>query len=215
MKINFDPMRLIPPMSVVYKLWVRSMFMEDHGDWDRVRPLHEAGQPLILCLWHEEIFSLTGFGYLQNQDLVTLVSQSRDGELIARVLHTLGHATVRGSSSRGGLKVLLKTKRIMARENRMAVFTLDGPRGPRRIPKDGTIFLAQQIKAKVVPMRAFPKYKHVFEKSWDHFQLPYPFTPCRIRLGTPYEVTSEKLTGGVMTRERERLRLAMESLAPE
>lgn len=201
-------------MAVLYKIWVRSMFMDDKGEWDKVRPLHEAGQRLILCLWHEEIFSLTGFGYLKSQDLVTLVSQSKDGELIARVLHALGHVTVRGSSSRGGLKVLRETRRIMDRENRMAVFTLDGPRGPRRIPKDGTILLAQQIKAKIVPMRAFPRYMHVFEKSWDHFQLPFPFTPCRIRLGTPYDVTTEKLVVEVMTRERERLRLAMENLAP-
>ncbi|WP_147821458.1 lysophospholipid acyltransferase family protein [Salidesulfovibrio onnuriiensis] len=214
MKIPIDPLRLTPAVAGLYKLWIRSLRLEDLGGWEKIGSLHEAGHPLVLCLWHEEIFALTGYGWTRTQDVVTFVSQSKDGEFITRVLLSLGHVPVRGSSTRGGVRALLGAKRIMERENRMAVFTIDGPRGPRRVPKDGPIFLAQRAGAKIVPMRAFPRRKHVFEKSWDHFQVPYPFTSCQIRIGDPYDVTTEKLTEDVMERERERLRLAMENITP-
>ncbi|HKI80352.1 MAG TPA: DUF374 domain-containing protein, partial [Pseudodesulfovibrio sp.] len=101
--------------------------------------------------------------------VVTFVSQSKDGEVIARVLEQIGHVTVRGSSTRGGVRALLQAKRIMEKQNRMAVFTVDGPKGPRHKPKDGIIFLAQRAGAKIVPLRAYPVSKKVFDKSWDHF----------------------------------------------
>lgn len=215
MKIPINSLSLTPVISILYKLWIRSLLLEDQGDWKRLLHQHGAGQAFVLCLWHEELFAVTGYGYTKTRDLVTCVSQSNDGELITNVLHTLGHATVRGSSSRGGVGVLRKLKRIMERENRVAVFTIDGPRGPRRIPKAGPIFLAQRTGAKLVPIRAFPRHKYVFEKSWDHFQIPYPFRRCPIRIGTPYNVTTQKLTEDVMAREIERLRQAMEGLVPE
>lgn len=62
-------------------------------------------------------------------------------------------------------------------------------------------------------MRAFPMHKFVFNRSWDHFQLPYPFRACPIRIGTPYHVTTERLTKEVVAREVERLRQAMASLS--
>ncbi len=215
MKIPIDPLSLTPAISVLYKMWIRSLRFKDQAGWEKIRSLHEQGRPLVLCLWHEEIFAVTGFGYTKTRDLVTFVSQSKDGELITRVLLSLGHVPARGSSSKGGVRALLKAKRIMEQQHRMAVFTIDGPRGPRRVPKDGPIFLAQRAGAKIVPLRAFPRRAIVFEKSWDHFQVPYPFTSCPVRVGDPYDVTTEKLTEEVMGREREKLRQAMESLKPD
>jgi lysophospholipid acyltransferase (LPLAT)-like uncharacterized protein len=213
MKIPIDPLRLTPFVSLLYKLWVHSLRMEDQGAWRSLLHCREAGHRFVLCLWHEEIFAVTGYGYTKTRKLVTFVSKSKDGEFIARILHTLGHATTRGSSSRGGLRAILEAKRIMERENRMAVFTIDGPQGPRHVPKNGPIFLAQKAKAKIVPLRAFPQNKVIFHKSWDHFQLPYPFARCPVRIGVPYSVTREKLTESVLSRERERLRWEMDKLA--
>jgi lysophospholipid acyltransferase (LPLAT)-like uncharacterized protein len=213
MKVPIDPLRLTPAVSLLYKLWIRSLRMEDQGAWKSILQYRKRGQRFVLCLWHEEIFAVTGYGHTKTNKLVTFVSKSKDGEFITRVLHSLGHVAVRGSSSRGGLKSLLQAKRIMQEENRMAVFTIDGPQGPRRVPKNGPIFLAQKSGAKIVPLRAFPQKKYIFHKSWDHFQLPRPFTKCAIRMGVPYEVTQEKLTENVLVKEREKLTRKMEKLA--
>lgn len=155
----------------------------------------------MLALWHGELFPATAYGHTLTGRLVTFVSQSKDGEVIARVIERLGHTTVRGSSSRGGVKALLQAKRIMDREKRTAVFTIDGPRGPRHKAKDGAIFLAQRAGAKILPLRSFPQKATVFN-SWDKFVLPWPFSRCHIYLGDPMEVTNEKLDKDVLSKEK-------------
>ncbi len=170
---------------------------------------------MIMALWHGELFPAIAFGHTINVRPVTFVSQSKDGEFIARVLEKMGHVTVRGSSTRGGVKALLQAKRIMERDHRRAVFTIDGPKGPRHKSKDGVIFLAQRARAKIVPLRVFPKWRKIFEKSWDRFILPSPFTPCPVYLGEPMQVTEEKLTPDVIARERKRLEERMLALGKE
>lgn len=215
MKIPLDPAALSPLISGLFKLWAHTMNYEAHGDWQSLLDTNKAGQPIVIALWHGEIFPITSFAYTISSHLVTFVSQSKDGEVIARVLERLGHTTVRGSSSRGGVKALLQAKRVMERENRMAVFTIDGPRGPRHTPKDGVIYLAQKAGAKIIPLRAYPTKKKVFDKSWDHFVIPRPFSRCPIYIGEPMDVTTEKLTKDVMKKEKERLKERMLALGPQ
>ncbi|WP_243546162.1 lysophospholipid acyltransferase family protein [Pseudodesulfovibrio tunisiensis] len=215
MKIPVDPASFSPAIAELYKLWIRSLRFEVHGDSSLLTRNQQAGKRQIIALWHGEIFCVTGFGWTLDLDLVTFVSQSKDGEVIARVIERLGHTTVRGSSTRGGVKALLRAKRIMDRENRAGVFTVDGPRGPRHKIKDGILFLAQRTDADVIPIRAYPRHRHVFEKSWDRFVVPFPFTRCPVYLGEPFRVTREKLTPEVMASERERLEQCMLSLGPE
>lgn len=211
MKIPVDPTCLAPLITGLFRLWTCSIRFELHGDWDGLATMHKAGQPLVFALWHGEIFPITAFGYSKSTDLVVFVSQSKDGEVIARVLERLGIATVRGSSSRGGVKALLQACRAMVKDNRMGVFTIDGPRGPRHKSKDGVIFLAQRANAKIVPLRAYPERKKVF-KSWDKFVLPLPFTKCPVYVGDPMDVTTEKLDKDVLAREKARLEKRMSEL---
>ena len=212
MKIPIDPIWFAPLISGLYRLWLRTIRFECVGDQKLFVELNRSGQPLVIALWHGEIFPVTGFGNKLTKHLVTFVSQSKDGEFIARVLERLGHVTVRGSSSKGGVRALLKAKRLMERENRMAVFTLDGPRGPRHKAKGGVIFLAQRAGARIIPFRAYPERAKVFDKSWDKFMLPFPFSRCQIHIGDPFEVTDEKLDDAVMKRELERLEQCMMAL---
>ena len=211
MKLSVDPTSFAPLIAGIFKLWTKTLRFEPHGDLHNLKRMTDAGQPLVLALWHGELFPATAFGYTLTPRLVTFVSQSKDGELIARVIERLGHATVRGSSTRGGVKALLQAKRIMEKEKRMAVFTVDGPRGPRHKAKDGVIFLAQRAKAKIIPLRAYSCKATTFN-SWDKFVLPWPFTRCPIYIGDPMEVTKEKLSKDVLARERKRLEERMLAL---
>ena len=214
MKIPIDPAWFAPLFSVLFRLWIRTIRFKCVGDKDGFIRLNENGQPIIIALWHGEIFPVTGFGNRLTSHLVTFVSQSKDGEVIARVLERLGHVTVRGSSSKGGVRALLKAKRIMEREKRMGVFTVDGPRGPRHKAKGGVIFLAQRAEARIVPFRAYPDRAKVFDKSWDKFMLPLPFSRCTVYIGAPFEVTKDTLDEATLKREQERLEQYMLSLGP-
>ncbi|MGE4505995.1 MAG: DUF374 domain-containing protein, partial [Desulfovibrionaceae bacterium] len=156
-----------------------------------------------------------GYGSRRPGDYVLMASQSKDGELITRILTAHGHVVARGSSSRGGLKALLTSVKVMRDTGRMGVFTVDGPRGPRHEVKEGVLFAAQRAGAVIFPLRAFPHRMHVFEKAWDRFELPLPFSRVRIRVGEPFSVTSEKLQGEVMEREKRRLRDALLAITPD
>lgn len=215
MKIPIDPLKVVPFVAHLYDWWSRTLRYEVVGpDWNDLVERNLDGEPFVIVLWHGELFPAGGFGHSTASNFVVLISQSKDGEFISQVLNRLGHITVRGSSSRGGLKALLQAARSLKKEKRMAVFTMDGPRGPRHKAKDGAIFLAQRAGAKILPIRAFPKRKKVFN-SWDKFVLPMPFTKCRICIGEPMEVTSEKLEKEVMANEKERLERRMSELGLE
>lgn len=213
MKIRFDPVKLAPFLAGMFRCWTRSLRYDyDPKKMQALVDMQHNREPFLLALWHNELVALTGMGLRVGLPMATVVSQSKDGEIIARMLERIGHSTVRGSSSRGGVRALLGVKKLMQNENRVGVLTIDGPRGPRHEPKDGVIFLAHRAKAKILPLRAFPATKYVFEKSWDRFELPAPFTKCRLELGTPYAVEADKLTEEVLAFERERLKRKMSEL---
>ena len=207
--MRIDPNRFITPATMLYKAWVRSLRYYDNGESERhVIANQTKGQPLVCTLWHSEIFSLVGWGWLHNNHAATIVSKSHDGEIIARVLQQLNYATCRGSNSRAGAQALLGCKRLMERENKLGVFPCDGPRGPRYEPKDGPIFTAFKANAKIVPMRAYPRRFYRFH-SWDRFELPYPFTRVKIRIGEPYSLEIDELNNENLFFERERLKKSM------
>ncbi len=189
---------LIFAVAWAYRLWHWTLRPVVHGWEDSVRA-RSQGRKLVFAVWHNELFMLSGMREARN--LMTIVSQSRDGDLAAGVLERLGYVTVRGSSSKGGVKALVAAYRTMRDKDLDAVVTVDGPKGPRHKVKEGAVFLAQKTKALVVPVRAFPTRAKIFERAWDKFVLPFPGTRFRVFFGTPYEITKEKLRGDALAQE--------------
>lgn len=215
MKFPIDPASLSPLIAGLFRLWIRTIRFNIHGDVDSLLKANDKGTPYTAALWHGELFPLVGFATQYSARLVAFVSQSKDGEVIARVLERLGHGTVRGSSSRGGVKALLRAIKVMKSENKVAVFAVDGPRGPRYKTKDGVIFMSQRAGAKIIPLRAYPKSVKRFEKAWDKFMIPYPFSQCDVYVGEPISITEEKLDKETMAREKERLNQRLMDLGPD
>ena len=141
------------------------------------RQFRDRGQPVIFALWHGRLLPCTWLN--RGQDLVTLVSQHKDGEYIARVVQRWGYHTVRGSSSRGGTEALRELMRWVRRGRSLAI-TPDGPRGPRETMKLGPLYLAQRTGAPIIPALAGASRGWYFG-GWDRFLVPKPF--ARIRMG--------------------------------
>ncbi len=131
--------------------------------------------------WHESLAMVLcrfrGTGY------ATLTSYSFDGELAARVVKQFGSPSLRGSSSRGGLKALAQLT-LATQTSRGLGFTLDGPRGPRRVAKPGLAFLSArtQLPVLTVAAHATPAWRL---NSWDRLQIPKPFCTVRFAFGDP------------------------------
>lgn len=138
----------------------------------------------IFCLWHDRIFAGTYF--LKDRGIVVITSQSLDGEYIARFLKRFGFGTVRGSSTRGGVRALVEMVRWMRSGLSMA-FTVDGPRGPRYEAKKGAVILAKKTGNPMLPF-SVELGDHWTVKSWDRMQIPKPFTRARFLVADPIYV---------------------------
>jgi len=143
------------------------------------------GRRFIFAFWHSRILLIS---YLyQGWNAAVLVSQSQDGEFIARVVQRQGHEPIRGSTTRGGLRALSQMIKSLKEKSRPAGIIPDGPQGPRFKVQPGIIMLAKKTGFPIVPVTYSASRLKVFN-SWDRFILPIPFAQCRIVYGDPVRV---------------------------
>ena len=178
-----------------------------------VDAVHASGERLIFCLWHDELFSLIPMA--RQLRVVSIVSPSSDGDMLARILASNNVGAVRGSSTRGGVRALLRLARMMKHEQVDACITVDGPAGPRHKSKEGPLFLANRTNARIMPVRIY--VKHALRcPTWDKFQIPLPFSRVIIRFGRAWgEGTKEvpDIEHTTLARARERLDRELHELA--
>lgn len=147
-----------------------------------------ASRRFIFAFWHSRIL-LVSYLY-QGWNGVLLVSQSEDGEFIARVVQRQGHEPVRGSTTRGGLRALSQMIKNLKENPRPAGIIPDGPQGPRFKVQPGVIMLAKKTGFPIVPVTYSAGRVKIFN-SWDRFMLPIPFTQCRVVYGDPVRVPAD------------------------
>ena len=143
-----------------------------------------AGKLPILAVWHDRIL-LSGY-FWQKRGIGVLISQSLDGEAIARSSQRLGYGVIRGSSSRGGARALADMVRAMEDGLPMSI-TVDGPRGPRYQAKIGSVSLAKKTGNPILPFVIEPKKVWTLN-SWDRMQIPKPLSRAVVVIGQPIYV---------------------------
>ncbi len=167
-------------------------------------------EPLIFAAWHNRLaLSLMLYErYVRRRQkdrkLVCLVSASKDGGLLARIMELFNVIPVRGSSSRRGAQALRELV-ALGQLGRDLAITPDGPRGPCYVVRDGVIATAQLTGLTIVPVSYRLNWK-IRLKSWDRFQLPLPFACCEITTGRVLRVPREATEAG-----RETLRQELEA----
>lgn len=152
--------------------------------WENHHAIKQAGKRIIYTCWHGRILLATYFW--RNCGIVVMTSRNRDGEYIAHVIRRFGYKGARGSSSRGGRRALVEMIHEMRRDNDVG-FTIDGPRGPRYVAKPGAVWIASKTGSAIFPFHISPEKKWVL-RSWDHFQIPKPFTRALILMAQPIYV---------------------------
>ncbi len=143
--------------------------------------LGEERTPVIFVFWHGRLLPLIHVH--RHQRTVVLVSEHRDGEYIARLLHHFGFGTVRGSSTRGGVRGLKGLIRAARRGWDLAI-TPDGPRGPSRELKLGALTVARITGLPLVPVGVGVTSAWRI-RSWDGLLVPKPFSTVRVAYGPP------------------------------
>ena len=156
-------------------------------NWDVLDSIRNVGQNAILAFWHGRIFMATY--YFRRRGIVVMISQNRDGEYISNVIRYFGYGVVRGSSSRRSIGATVEMLREI-RQGKDIGFAMDGPRGPRYVAKPGAVYIARKSGNPVVPFNISVEKKWVM-KSWDHFQVPFPFSRAVVLIGQPIYVATD------------------------
>jgi lysophospholipid acyltransferase (LPLAT)-like uncharacterized protein len=138
-------------------------------------------EPEVYVFWHRCLL-LAAWRY-RNLGIRILISDSFDGELIARLVQRLGFVPVRGSSSRGGAAALLTATRARMEGHKVAI-TADGPRGPNYVAKEGAAAIANRSHSTASCFYLHPESAWTL-KSWDRFLIPKPFSRIRIAWEAP------------------------------
>jgi lysophospholipid acyltransferase (LPLAT)-like uncharacterized protein len=147
---------------------------------------------LIFAFWHNRLALVVMIHrrslarHWPGRRVAGLVSASRDGGFLARVMELFGALPVRGSTSKRGAQALLELTRAADQGADLAI-TPDGPRGPCYIVQEGVIAAAQITGLPIVPISYNLSWKWRL-KSWDRFLVPLPFSRCDVRAGEPVHV---------------------------
>jgi lysophospholipid acyltransferase (LPLAT)-like uncharacterized protein len=149
----------------------------------------------VFIFWHSQM--LAGWSLFKNKKSCALVSQSKDGEILSALLKKWNYKVSRGSSSKGG-KEALKDLTDAAKNGYNIIITPDGPRGPAMQIKNGALIVSNECNIPIIPVKITYYSKKILLKSWDKFEIPYPFTKCEVKFGSEFSyneyLNEEKLS---------------------
>jgi lysophospholipid acyltransferase (LPLAT)-like uncharacterized protein len=145
----------------------------------------QRNEPFILAFWHGRLLMMP-YVWQQGRAMNMLISQHRDGELIARTISHFDLGAVRGSPKSGGAAALRTMIRSLKAGEWVGV-TPDGPRGPRMRSSDGVISVARLSGVAVIPATYAARRRRVLN-TWDSFTIPLPFTEGVFLWGEPLHV---------------------------
>jgi len=137
----------------------------------------------VFIFWHSKM--LIGWWLFSNKQYGALVSQSKDGEILNRILIRWKYKVVRGSSSKAGKEALSEIINF-AEFGNSVVLTPDGPRGPPGNIKNGALVISYECKIPIIPVKIFNHNKNILSKSWDKFEIPLPFSKCEVHFGAKH-----------------------------
>ena len=176
--------------------------------WENWEAANSDGRIPIYTFWHNRVFLSTYFW--RKRRIVVMTSQSFDGENIARFIQRFGYGAARGSSTRGAVGAVIEMTRLM-RAGCSTAFTIDGPKGPRYVAKMGAVLLAKKTGQPILPFTITAKHFWEAKKSWDGFQVPYPFSRARVAIAPPIFVPADADENSLNTK-RDELQRALDDI---
>jgi len=148
---------------------------------DSFHSLLNENKKFVLAFWHGTMV-IPWFAH-RNYKLLAIISKSKDGDLLAKILRKWNYKVVRGSSSKGG-NVALQIMIDHAKHECPVAITPDGPRGPNFKMKAGAVITAKKSEVPLVLVGVGYKSKRKLH-SWDNFEVPFLFSKVQLVYSEP------------------------------
>jgi lysophospholipid acyltransferase (LPLAT)-like uncharacterized protein len=195
-------------VGLLLQLWRHSVRTEMRGG-----ECFEEHPSAILASWHGRmqgpLFCVAGHGVL------TMASQSLDGEVAARAVAHLGLTAARGSTGKGGVRALeLLHQWVVEGRARYAGLTVDGPRGPIAKARRGAVDLARRLEVPIIPC-SFSARPHWMLRSWDRMVIAPPLSRMVVHFGPVMHVGTDEPASAACARLKALLDEITESLDRE
>lgn len=162
----------IPILAFVIYIIMKLLWYTARKSYRYITPIGDQ-QHIVAC-WHSDLLMIPIYRYIRpDRAASAIISQHKDGEIVAKVLSYLSIRSIRGSTRRGARRALLEAFRAI-RSGEEVQISPDGPKGPRYHIHDGIIALAtkEHLPIMIIGYRA-DRYWQL--NSWDRFVIPKPF----------------------------------------
>ncbi len=201
---------LIAPL--LYRAYMALVCATSRIDLSGLEPLfasRSTGSSAILALLHQDVFA--GPYLIRNRRIITFVSISDAGTIVASLLERLGFCVERGGTSSRMSRLVPVFSRLVARcrehtrhGGAIVVFACDGSRGPAGAVQPGVALFAMKTGARIycAKLDARPA---MYLRTWDRTLIPLPFSRIRVHVDGPIEVP-----GGRKREDLDGLRLRIE-----
>ena len=174
---------ICPP---IYKLYMYFVFLTSKRvfyNYDSILGLKAYDSSILGAMWHQDVM-ISPYTF-RNHNVVTMVSKSDFGEIMALIAKRMGFTPVRGGSSMAGAEALSEViDYIRTHEKIFFGLTVDGSRGPIYEVKKGIIIIAKESGVPIYPVRAIAKRK-IDLGTWDKTTFPFPFNELAFFFGAP------------------------------
>ncbi len=181
----YDPvlLRIVPPLAalLIKLLMLSCRVVRIHGLEKAQEAVSQTKGGAVYATWHQRMSY--HFHHFGSRHVTMMISRSRDGEYAARMAGRLGFRNVRGSSSRGGGRALLEIIERM-RQGEIGGMLADGPQGPPRTAKVGSVIMARNAGVPLIPVLWGADRCWMFN-SWDRYLVPKPFARVVVRYEEP------------------------------
>jgi hypothetical protein len=155
---------------------------------DDTKKVLEGNKAYVIAFWHGTM--LANWYVNRNKNIVALVSPSKDGELLSKILYKWGYILQRGSSNKSG-KESLESLIEKAKNNYSIALTPDGPKGPEKEFKAGAVIIAKKANLPLILVGVKNKNLYRFKNSWDKSEFPKPFSEIVLNYSEPITIKND------------------------
>ncbi len=186
--------------SLVLARYIRFVYLSKRWQiegFDELKEKLEKKEPVILAFWHARSSMMPNFAPHPEQ-VYTIISRHRHGDMMAGLLRHFGLQVIRGSSNRAKTANKGAKNRGGSQALRDSITTLekgytlclspDGPKGPRMRVSSHVVNIAALTGVPIYPI-AFSTGNSWAVNTWDRYLFPFPFGRAVFVCGKPLKLS--------------------------